>query len=230
MGFWLTAGLGLTLLLVAVGGLPETLSKPQSLAPARVAAGYLGIAGDRIFRSNVLAVAFAFASMSAFFAGSPAVMIGTLGMTSLEYGFYPPIAVSGFIIGGIVTRRLAAAAPPQRLSAIGSSIMLLGAVLLVVPPALGFLDKFAMNAAMVVHVTGLGILLPASIAAALQRFPAQAGAAAALQGFVQMAGGAIGAVAVAGLAPALPDLAFPLTMIVATSLCWLVAMVHIPRQ
>ena len=226
--FWLTATLGLVLAIVVLHTLPETLATPRPVSPATELSGYAMILRDPVFRTNALAVAGAFASMSAFFSGAPAVLIDSLGISPIEFGFYPPVAVSGFIIGGIVTRRRAGLVPPQAMSELGARIMLVGAVLIFAPPALGLLNKFAINAAMVVHVTGLGILLPASIAAALQRFPDRAGAAAALQGFLQMSGGALGAAATAALSARLGDLSFPTVMLCATTLGWLITSRLIP--
>ena len=228
--FWITGALGLFLAAGVIQWLPETLATHRQVSPLTEIAEYADILRDRVFWPNAMAVACAFASMSAFFSGAPAVMIGTLGISPIEFGLYPPIAVSGFVIGGIIARRVAANAVPRSMSLLGASIMLAGAVLLFVPPALGLLNKFLINGAMVVHVTGLGILLPASIAAALQRFPQKAGAAAAMQGFLQMSGGALGAAGVAALASILVDLSFPTVMFFATTISWLTALRLIPKH
>ncbi len=227
--FWITGALGLALVVIVARALPETLVTRRHVAPRSEVAEYAAILRDPVFWPNALAVACAFASMSAFFSGAPAVLIGTLGISPIEFGLYPPIAVSGFVIGGIITRKVAVTAEPRSMSLLGVSIMLAGAVLLFAPPAFGMLNKFLINGAMVVHVTGLGIMLPASIAAALQRFPQKAGAAAAMQGFLQMLGGALGAASAAGLAGILADLSFPTVMLCATILSWLTAVRLIPN-
>lgn len=228
--FWITGALGLLLAVIVIRWLPETLGTHRQVSPSSEVAAYAEILRDPVFWPNALAVACAFASMSAFFSGAPAVLIGTLGISPIEFGLYPPIAVSGFVIGGIITRRVAASAAPRSMSILGASIMLAGAILLFVPPAFGLLNKFLINGAMVVHVTGLGILLPASIAAALQRFPQKAGAAAAMQGFLQMSGGALGAAIAAALAGVLEDLSFPTVMLFATTFSWLTASWRIPKH
>lgn len=227
--FWITGALGLLLAVIVIRSLPETLATHRHVSPRSEIGEYASILRDPVFWPNAMAVACAFASMSAFFSGAPAVLIGTLGISPIEFGFYPPVAVTGFIIGGVIARRVAGTAAPQTMSVLGTSIMLGGAVLLLVPPAMGVLNKFLINGAMVVHVTGLGILLPASIAASLQRFPQKAGAAAAMQGFLQMSGGALGAAGSAGLASFLADLSFPTVMLCATALSWLTATRLIPK-
>ena len=227
--FWITGALGLLLALIVIRTLPETLASHRRVSPFTEVAEYGAILRDPVFGPNALAVACAFASMSAFFSGAPAVLIGTLGVSPIEFGLYPPVAVSGFVIGGVITRRMAARVAARAMSVLGARIMLAGAVLLFLPPAFGLLNKFLINGAMVVHVTGLGILLPASIAAALQRFPKKAGAAAALQGFLQMSGGALGAASAAALMSALAELSFPTVMLLAATLAWLTASRLVPE-
>ncbi|WP_299368578.1 multidrug effflux MFS transporter [uncultured Tateyamaria sp.] len=227
--FWITGALGLLLALIVIRTLPETLASHRRVSPLMEVAEYGAILRDPVFGPNALAVACAFASMSAFFSGAPAVLIGTLGVSPIEFGLYPPVAVSGFVIGGVITRRMAARVAARAMSVLGARIMLAGAVLLFLPPAFGLLNKFLINGAMVVHVTGLGILLPASIAAALQRFPKKAGAAAALQGFLQMSGGALGAASAAALMSALAELSFPTVMLLAATLAWLTASRLVPE-
>ena len=228
--FWMTSLLGLLLAAIVMHRLPETLAAPRRVSLATEIAGYRTILRNPVFCANALVVAGAFASMSAFFSGAPAVLIGSLGISPIEFGFYPPVAVSGFIIGGIVTRRLAKGGNPRFMSVFGVAIMLTGAVMLFIPPALGLLNKYLVNGAMIVHVTGLGILLPASIASALQQFPDRAGAAAAMQGFLQMSGGAIGAACTAALFGFLNVLSFPTVMLCATALSWAMALLFIPKQ
>lgn len=226
--FWVTLAAGGALFAWALKALPETLSSPRPLRLREALRGHGLILADAVFRHHVLAVAAAFAALSAFFAGSPAVLIGTLGVSPVEYGLYPPFAVSGFVIGGILVWRSAGQVAPRRLVQRGAGLMLAGCVLLALPQALGWLDRFAIAGAMGVVVTGLGVLLPAAIASALQRFPDRAGAAAGLQGAVQMAGDAVGAGIVAALQAPLGDLAFPAVMPAGAALAF-VAALRLPR-
>lgn len=217
--FWLTLVAGGAVAVLAFLRLPETLQRRSERLDVRSTVSSYGVVlADRTFLGLAVAAGFAFASMSAFFAGSPAYLIGRLGISPVEYGLYPPLAVTGFVIGGLLTRRLAAGTAPRRLALIGLWVMLTGAVLVLAPPLFGVPDKFLLSGAMVVHVAGLGLFLPTAVAGALQRFPDRAGTAAAAQGFLQVGIGALGAVAVSLLQPRLPVLAFPLVMVGATVL------------
>lgn len=219
--FWVTLAAGLAVTLWSAVKLPETLRSPsEDLSPRRVTSGYASIIRDRIFRGYALTAGLVFGAMSAFFAASPELFIGHLGVGPAEYGLYPPLAVSGFIIGGIVTRRLVGKVKPRRIAAIGLLIMTAALVLMLALPLLGIVHKHGFNAAMVLNVTGLGVFLPTAIAGALQRFPDRAGAAASVQGFLQMSGGALGAFAVGFVQPGLPIIAMPLTMLTAVLLAW----------
>ena len=184
---------------------------------------YLGLLGDRRFRRPALASAAAFAAMSAFFAGSPVVFLERLGVTPLEYGLYPPLAVSGFVVGGLAVRRLAGRVPPDRLMALGARVMVLAAAAMTVLPMAGLVHKHAFNAGMVAFVSGLGVVLPLAVAAALTPFGHVAGRAAAMLGFLQMGGGALGALAVPAALTAFPVAGFAVVMLAAvgTGAAWL---------
>lgn len=222
MIFWITLAAGIAVTVWSASKLPETLhNRSEPLSARRVASGYAIILQDRVFRGYALTAGLVFGAMSAFFAASPELFIGHLGVGPAEYGLYPPLAVSGFIIGGIVTRRLAGKVAPRRIAATGLAIMTVALITMTALPLLGLIHKHAFNAAMVLNVTGLGVFLPTAIAGALQRFPDRAGAAAAVQGFLQMSGGALGAFAVGFVQVGLPILAMPLTMLASLLLAWI---------
>lgn len=218
--FLLTLAVGAAVAALAWAALPETNRRPLArLDLAAVVGGYAATLRSAAFVRHAVPVALVFASMSAFFAGSPALFIERLGVSPIEYGLYPPIAVSGFVVGGLALRRLAGwARGGTGLVGPGLAVMLAGALVIAVPPALGLVHEHLVTAGMVLHVTGLGIVMPAAMAAALEPFRERAGTAAAAIGFFQMAAGAAGAAAVSLLQPAHPVLAFPLVMAVATAL------------
>jgi DHA1 family bicyclomycin/chloramphenicol resistance-like MFS transporter len=217
--FWLTLVVGAGLAAVAAVRLPESNLRPlDRLDLAGAMAGYARVLGDRVFARYALTVALVFASMSAFFAASPAVFIDRLGVSATEYGLYPPLAVTGFIIGGAVTRRLSGRIPADRLASVGLLVLAVSALAMVATLAGVLVHKHVINAAMIVHVTGLGIFMPTAMAAAIGRFPERAGTAAAAIGCLQMTGGAIGAVGASALQGAWPLLAFPAVMAAASTL------------
>jgi MFS transporter, DHA1 family, multidrug resistance protein len=175
--------------------------------------GYATVAVDPVFRRNAGVGAGAFLGLFAFFAGSPHVYIDILGVSPSGYGLYPPLAVSGFVIGAIFARRAGA-----RAQDLGMALLVAGAAAMLAAPLLGQLHRLTIGATMIVFVTGLGLLVPATGAAALAPFKARAGTASALLGAVQMAAAGLGIASVAALQPALPVLAFPIAMALGAAL------------
>jgi MFS transporter, DHA1 family, multidrug resistance protein len=202
--------------LVAALPLGETNRAPLARIDGRaLGAAYASVLRTPQFRRYALSSALVFAGLSAFFAGSPDVYIARLGVSPIEYGLYPPLTITGFVLGGLVTRRLAGRIPEPALAGFGLALIVLASGAMLALPAAGILHKYALTAAMGVFVTGLGVFLPTAVAAALMPFPRMAGSAAAMLGFLQMADGALGTVAVSVLTASMPLLAFPLVMLAA---------------
>jgi DHA1 family bicyclomycin/chloramphenicol resistance-like MFS transporter len=228
--FAAVAVVGAGALVAVFRSLDETLKSPaRRLEFGTALTQYRDILRDRVFLGYTLAAGAVMGSLAAFFAGSPALLIETMGLSPLEYGIYPAISVLGFMIGGLATRKLANRVAPRRLARAGLVLLGLGAVLLFAFALFSALSRFGVAGAMVVHISGLGLFLPTAIAAALQRYPTRAGAAASLQGFLQMSGAALGVVLVSVLQGHVPMLAFSATMIVFTALAAL-ALATLPQS
>ncbi|MBV7259401.1 multidrug effflux MFS transporter [Erythrobacter crassostreae] len=206
---------GVLVLIAATVYAPETLAKKSdAISLSGTAKSYRAILADTEFFRFALATAFIIGAMSAFFVGSPIVFIDLLGVSATEYGLYPPLAITGFIIGSVATRKLAGRLAVYDLAKVGVSISLMGAILMVVFPLFGIEHKHAINVSIVVFVSGMGVFMPTAVAIALERFPERAGTAAAMLGFLQMGIGAAASAGVGLLANAQPFLAFPIIMVV----------------
>jgi DHA1 family bicyclomycin/chloramphenicol resistance-like MFS transporter len=206
---------GIILFASALVFAPETLHKrsdPISLASVTHAYGQL--LRDKEFMSFSLATAFIIGAMSAFFVGSPTVFIERLGVSATEYGFYPPLAITGFIIGGLVTRRLTERLDVHSLAKAGVFVSLIGAFLMVCFPSIGIQHKHAINVSIIIFVSGMGIFMPTAVALALERFSDRAASASAILGFLQMSVGAVTSAITGFLATQVPYLAFPSVMLV----------------
>ena len=219
--FWLCALLTVAVM-AATLRLPETNTQPLAQMSVRVAAaGFREVTANRAYLAFAVPAGLVIGSLSAFFAGSPAVMIDMLGLGPIEYGIYPPIAIAGFFIGGTAARRLAGRVPPMRIAGLGLWIMLAGSGAMILPVTFGVVHEWHISAAMVIHVSGLGLLMPTAVAAALSAVPALAGTASAFLGFLQMAIGAAATLLVSVLQPTWPALAFPAVMVICTGLAGL---------
>ncbi len=212
--FGAAAAIGAAVMGFVILRLPETnRTRLPTLRFGNVLAAYLPVLRNRHAMGFAVAGMGAMGGLFAFYAGSPAVFIDRLGISPTGYGLYPPISVSGFVIGGIVARRLIGHLQEPQLIAVGLAVLVAGAIAMLVPPLLGFLHPFALVGAMMIFVAGLGMVMPISMAASLRLFPERAGTAAALLGFLQMGAAASGAALVSLLKPGLDVLAFPVGML-----------------
>ena len=177
-----------------------------------IRAAYTEVLRSRSFLQCALSSSFAFACLSAFFAGSPDMYISELGVSPIEYGLYPPLTLTGYVAGGVLTRRLVGTVSTTAISGFGLTLILFATLAIAAFPAAGILNKFVFTGCMIVFVTGLGVFMPTAVAAALTPFARTAGSASAMLGFLQTSGCALGAFAVSALLGPLAELAFPLVM------------------
>ncbi|MBK8176052.1 MAG: multidrug effflux MFS transporter [Rhodospirillales bacterium] len=193
----------------------ETNLQPIARLDAGAIRGaYRDVLRSRAFLQCAISSALAFACLSAFFAGSPDMYIGRLGVRPIEYGLYPPLTLTGYVLGGLLTRRLVGKLSTTAISGLGLSLIAVATVAIAAFPAAGILHKHIFTGCMIVFVTGLGVFMPTAVAAALTPFANTAGSASAMLGFLQTGGCALGAFAVSALLGRLPVLAFPSVMAV----------------
>lgn len=217
--FALTAVAGLIVFAWMYRKIPETLHTPlPRLDMASVFTGYGVILRSAHFRRYAFANAFVFAAMFAFFGGSPKLYIDILGVTPKEFGFYPPLASIGFVIGGLTVSRLTGRVSSVGICKLGLVVLVAGPAISVALPLLDIVHKHGFNLAIVIFVSGLGIFLPTAMATALQAYPERAGSASAMIGFLQMAGAAGGSALVGLFQEQEPVLTYPLVMLVAVLL------------
>lgn len=197
-----------------VGRFPETLTVRQTERPVRaVLADYPAMAVRRDIAIPLAASALLLAALFCFLVGAPVIFLTGLGVSPSTYGSFPLFAMSGFVLGTVLSGRLAGRVTGHGLVRRGAVIAGCGALCLCAVPV----TPLWMLAALALFNTGVGIALPAAGAAVMQAFPARAGQASALIGFVQILGGALGT-GVAALWTTAPDRMVPVTMAVFAAL------------
>lgn len=225
--FALTGIAGIIVLVWMMRRIPETLKTPMPrLDLSSVFVGYGVVLRSAHFRRYALANAFIFGAMFAFFGGSPKLYIEILGVTPKEFGFYPPLASVGFVIGGITVSKLTGRVSSVAICNLGLAVLIVGTAVSVVLPLTGVIHKHGFNLAVVIFVSGLGIFLPTAMANALQTFPERAGTASAMMGFLQMAGAAAGSALVGLYQEQAPVLTYPVVMLAMTLAAALVFVVE----
>jgi MFS transporter, DHA1 family, multidrug resistance protein len=212
--FLAATAIGLLVAVLALGNLPETNRRPlPRLDGAGIIRAYLPVVGSAHFLACAAISATAFGALFAFLSGSPHVMIDIIGVSPAEYGLYPPIAIIGLVIGGLVTGRLAGRVRERHLMAIGLALLLFGAASM----PFGIMRPATITLSMFIFSAGMSVLMPVCTAAAIRPFADRAGTASAMIGFLQMVVGAAGS-AIAAAAQGIGVQAFPLTMVGMASL------------
>jgi len=204
--FAMVSALGLILATWYALRLPEThaASRRTALSIGPVFAGYANLLRDVRFMRPATVVACVTGALYGFFAAAPSVLIGALGLSSLQLGFFFAATVPVVFAAGLLVPKLSGRWGPQKTLQLGLLLSLAGGVLICVVAAYAPTDLAAFTAALCVFLFGMGMANPLGTALSLSPFAAQAGAASAMLGFMQMSGAALGATFVTklgGLSP-----------------------------
>lgn len=158
-----------------------------------------------------LATGFALGALFSYFAGAPALIIETLGFTPLQFGFITAFTVFAVFGGGAMGPRIARRMGALNTVTLGLALMVTGAGIMAALFSGGIVTFVSFLLPQLVFLAGLGIVNPVGTAAAMQPFPARAGAASAMLGFLQMGGATLGTLVLTQM-PGLTPLPVPLTM------------------
>ncbi|MNG04045.1 bicyclomycin/multidrug efflux system [compost metagenome] len=165
--------------------------------------------------------------MFAVIAGSSAVYIGLLKLSSAEYGMTFGAIVSGLIAGALFTQRTIMRLGPEKIVAIGVGLVATGAIGTVVVYQLFGLSVLGLSLPQVLVTLGGGMVLPASVAGAVIPNAQRAGLAAGFMGFAQMAGATCSGL----LLSALQDgTAWPMVILQGVSACTAFSAFHLLRK
>lgn len=215
--FIATAIAGLAVACLTLTRLAETIHRPLVRLSIRGAVdAYRPIVSCSRFQLYALVSSCPLIGLFAFLAGGPVLLISDLGMSPSEFGIYPPIATTGFMLGSILANHCRSSVPMDRMIVVGMAVAALGAGMAVSWQAVGVLDTVTVLLCMWIYLCGTGIVVPLASAAALDRFPDRAGSASAMLGFQHMSGAFVGSLAVALLMEALAAPAFPFVMLMAS--------------
>lgn len=142
-------------------------------------------------RSFSIAIACTYGAMFCFIAASSRVFVGQLGLSPTQYGLVFGGIVSGMIAGAIFTNRTIMKFGPEKIVGIGTSLVAVGASLVLVFHELIGPSVIGLMLPQMVLTLGAGMVLPGAVAGAVIPNPNRAGLAAGFIGFAQMAGATI---------------------------------------
>jgi DHA1 family bicyclomycin/chloramphenicol resistance-like MFS transporter len=165
-----------------------------------------GLAADRVFVGYLLAGGVAVGGMFAWIGGSAFVVQHHYGLSPQGYGIVFGILSCGFMGGGQLNRRLVRYVSLRRMLVAGYGLQLSGAAAALAVFASPHAGIAVLVPAMVAVFAGVGIILPNTLALALEHHASEAGVAAGLVGVVQYGVGATMAplVGLAGAASGVP--------------------------
>ncbi|UDL05212.1 multidrug effflux MFS transporter [Marinobacter sp. CA1] len=186
--FLALAGYALVMTMVVAFGIPEPM-KAEYRQPLRLSSlwhNYRSIASDISFLGYTLTNALVFSGLFAFLSGSSFVLIDFLEVSPRHFGLFFAFMVAGYITGNLTAMRLSHRLVPDQLLLRGLGIAVAGGSLMAGLAMAEVFNVWAVIIPQAIFMTGVGMVLPQTMAGALANFPRMAGSASALFGFVQM--------------------------------------------
>ena len=193
LGGWRAVLWGLAAVIAAVFAaslaIPETApAGRRSVHPARLAATFAAILGDRRFVAPWLVMLSTQAGIFAFVAGSAFALVHGLGVPAGAYGPVFAAVMLGQISGAWVCARVVLRVGAGRMLRTGARLLALGGIAAAAAAATGILALLVL--AFLCFMFAAALTLPNAQAAALTPFPQSAGAASSLIGASAFALGA----------------------------------------
>ena len=193
--FYLLAVISLVLAVATWRAIPESLPVERRHRGGLKQTGraFLSLARDRVFAGYALTVAFAYASLFGYIAGSSFVLQEVYGLSATQFSLVFALNAGGMVALGLLNARLVRRFAVRRLLIIGLLASTLAAVLLlavvgVTPARVGAVGTIAVLAPLFVVVATRGLVSANASVLALQR-PQASGAASAVLGACMFAGG-----------------------------------------
>jgi DHA1 family bicyclomycin/chloramphenicol resistance-like MFS transporter len=180
------------MLLVAVWRLQETApSERRSIHPARIAATFAAILGDRRFIAPFLLILCAQAGILAWVSNSSFTLVRGLGVSVVAFGLMFAGVMLGQIGGAWSSSRLVMRLGIARLLRVGTTMMMAAGVFAAALAWGGAAHWLAVVVPFALFLFGTAIIMPNAIAAALTPFPHAAGSATSLIGAIGFGSGAL---------------------------------------
>jgi DHA1 family bicyclomycin/chloramphenicol resistance-like MFS transporter len=179
--------------------LPETLPE-KGAHPASLGAmlgSYKIVARNPAYLAYLGLASASYAGLFAWISSASFVLQDLYGLTPFAFGLYFAVGSLGSLAGTSLAAKLVVRIGLDGTIGFGGLALSLGGVGMAAALASGVASPLWIVLPVAVFLAGLGMVLPQSIAGAMQPFPERAGAASSLFGFVQQSAAAIcGAVVV----------------------------------
>ncbi|MCC6467747.1 MAG: multidrug effflux MFS transporter [Alphaproteobacteria bacterium] len=178
------------ILLSVIGILDETNKRldPSALAPRRMLGNFREMLASSRYVGCLTAASFCYSGLFAFISASSFVLIDVVGLMPDAFGLCFSIMVAGYMLGAISAGRLIQRLGLDRTMLVGSCLTAFGGPLMAIMAIIGMEDvkAAAIVVPMMFYAAGVGLVMPATTAAAIGPYPEKAGAASSLLGLIQM--------------------------------------------
>lgn len=227
--FAFCAVFGLAAIAIVATKLPETVRSRSSepLSILAILRGFAHLARNRGLRAHMALLSLTYGGLFAYISGSSFVLQGVYRLNEFAFGLAFAIGVLGYIAGTLLAQRIVPRLGLARTVGVGVVFLAAGGVLMLAAVLLGPGHPAEIVAPMVVYLVGVGLVMPQTMASALQPFPDRAGAASSLLGLVQMLTAALIGI---GLGQMLDGGALPLPLTLAATGLASFAVFHATRR
>ena len=226
--FWAFVIMGAALLALSWADLGETNLERSTSFGAQFRA-YPDLFRAKLFWAYCVLLVFSVGGFYAFLGGAPQVGAAAYGLTPAWLGVGMGSISGGFMIGNIVSTRMARHWGIVRLMVVGRWCAVLGPVMAIAAIAAGLNHPAVMFAGVIGVGLGNGLTLPGANAGVMSVAPRLAGSASGLSGALTLAGGAAISTVVGALVTEAFGVYVLLASIVVTSLIGLAAAYAVQR-
>jgi DHA1 family bicyclomycin/chloramphenicol resistance-like MFS transporter len=196
--FWLLIAFAITATALIAKKLPTTLAPEhfQTLNISNISRLYMNLVESKKFVLVIMPLALTFAIQGAYLAASPFIFMHKFGLSPTEYGIANIAIVISLIAGRYIAIFIAAKASLFLAYLSGAFMTMLGALALSGMTWFHYIRLESFLGALMIAVTGFGVILPIAIKSIMTSFRHQAGTASALHGCLTMAAAAAGSFAI----------------------------------
>nr|WP_210249672.1 multidrug effflux MFS transporter [Mesorhizobium albiziae] len=206
--FILMVVMGVSIVLVAIFGLRETVTRDLSrIRPRALLASYYTLFGSSYFVLCSLIIAGTTGAIYAQATILSFILIDRVGLSPTAFGASMLAQTGMFFTGSVAVRFLMPRLGAFGLVPIGLGFVAIGSVLLATLLRLQEPSLLTVMGPVGAYAFGIAFVMPAMTTAAMAPFPKIAGAAASLTGFVQMGSGLLGGMIAAWLGDAVVAMA-----------------------
>jgi DHA1 family bicyclomycin/chloramphenicol resistance-like MFS transporter len=188
--FVVLMGFAAAILLAVIGILDETNQRPDpdALKPRRILGNFVEMLGNARFVGCLAAATFCYSGLFAFISASSFVLIDVVDLTPDVFGLCFAVVVVGYMLGAMSAGRLIQRLGLDRVMLWGGVLTALGGPVMLVLAILSKTEVTAIELVlpMMAYAAGVGLVMPATTAAAIGPYPEKAGAASSVLGFIQM--------------------------------------------